>query len=235
MDTYIIWLIKVLLAHLLTDFVFQPGSWIKNRRLRHFLSPHLYLHGFITAFVVFLFIGIHYWFIILIIFITHILIDGIKSYMPDRAIYFLLDQLLHLLIIAGCWYFVFFQVKDLKNAWMIINTKNVWLVTTAFIFLSMPAGIIVGQLTNSWRKQIQNPASLESAGIVIGIIERCLILLLVMEGQFAAIGLLIAAKGILRFRDNDRTEIKTEYVLIGTLFSISIAIITGTILLKLIS
>jgi hypothetical protein len=26
-----VWLIKLLLAHLLTDFVLQPGSWIRDR------------------------------------------------------------------------------------------------------------------------------------------------------------------------------------------------------------
>jgi hypothetical protein len=31
-----VWLIKLLLAHLLTDFVLQPNSWVKDRKEKHF-------------------------------------------------------------------------------------------------------------------------------------------------------------------------------------------------------
>jgi len=52
-------------------------------------------------------------------------------------------------------------------------------------------------------------------------------MILVLQSQFSAIGLLIAAKGIIRFNEKDRQEIKTEYLVIGTLMSISLAILTG--------
>ena len=48
-----------------------------------------------------------------------------------------------------------------------------------------------------------------------------------MLGQYAAISLLIAAKGIIRFNEKDRPEVKTEYLVIGTLMSIGIALIIG--------
>jgi hypothetical protein len=50
--------------------------------------------------------------------------------------------------------------------------------------------------------------------------------------QYSAIGLLVAAKGIIRFNEKDRQETKTEYLVIGTLMSIVLAIITG-LLIKL--
>lgn len=37
---------------------------------------------------------------------------------------------------------------------------------------------------------------------------------LLLQDQYAAIGLLITAKGLLRFSEKDRQEEKTEYVLI---------------------
>jgi hypothetical protein len=49
-----------------------------------------------------------------------------------------------------------------------------------------------------------------------------MVLVFVLIGQFSAVGFLIAAKSILRFKDGDL--IKTEYVLIGTMLSFSIAI-----------
>ena len=60
-----------------------------------------------------------------------------------------------------------------------------------------------------------------------GVLERLVIYLLVLIGQYEAIGLLIAAKSIIRLREGDRKM--SEYVLIGTLLSVSMAILTGFI------
>jgi hypothetical protein len=48
---------------------------------------------------------------------------------------------------------------------------------------------------------------------------------LIAVNQFAAVGFIIAAKSILRFRDTDIA--KTEYLLIGSLLSFGIAILLG--------
>jgi len=84
-------------------------------------------------------------------------------------------------------------------------------------------------LTKKWRDKINdvNLESLSNAGKWIGIIERIIVLILVLHDQYEAIGLLVAAKSIVRFNEKDRQEIKTEYLVIGTLLSIGIAIITG--------
>jgi hypothetical protein len=50
---------------------------------------------------------------------------------------------------------------------------------------------------------------------------------LILFDQFAAIGFIIAAKSVLRFRDTDTA--KTEYLLIGSLLSFGIAIFFGVI------
>ena len=232
---YIIWLIKLILAHLLTDFVFQPSRWIESRNKKHFQSVYLYLHGLITAVVALLLIGFHYWWVALIILATHILIDGWKSYRPIQTKYFLIDQCLHLIVILVCWYFIFLNKEDLMAAWDIINTPKTLVGITAYVFVSFPAGILIGQLTKKWREQIADAPALGNAGKWIGIIERIVILTLVFNHQYEAIGLLIAAKSLLRFSEANRPDIKTEYLLIGTLISITIAILTGLIALKLLS
>ncbi|MEO6638031.1 MAG: DUF3307 domain-containing protein, partial [Ginsengibacter sp.] len=100
-----IWLIKLLLAHLLTDFVLQPSGWVESRNKKHFGSRKLYLHVFLTAMAAWILIGWRYWLVAIIILITHTLIDGWKSYQKQNVTYFLVDQLLHFLVILGCWYF----------------------------------------------------------------------------------------------------------------------------------
>jgi len=230
---YVIWLVKLILAHLLTDFVLQPTRWIESRNRKHFQSVYLYLHGLITALVALLLIGIHYWWVVLTILVTHILIDGWKSYQPKETKYFLIDQGLHLLVIFVCWYIIFLHPEDLLSAWEVITAKNTIIEITAYVFVSFPAGILIGQLTRKWREQIVDASALGNAGKWIGIIDRVVILTLVFNHQYAAIGLLITAKSLLRFSEANRAEIKTEYLLIGTLISITIAILTGLVALKL--
>lgn len=223
-----IWLLKLILSHLLTDFVLQPKSWIDDRNSRHFASPKLYLHGLITGIAALLFTGWQYWPVALIILVSHIIIDGWKSYQREANIIFVIDQFLHLLVIVGCWYFLFVEKSELLTAYHAVATNyKFWILATATIMITTPAGILIGQLTKGWRNKISNPESLANAGKWIGIIERLIVFIFVLLGQYAAISLLIAAKGIIRFNDKDRPEVKTEYLVIGTLMSIIIALIIG--------
>jgi hypothetical protein len=225
-----IWVTKLLLSHLITDFILQPKSWINSRNKKHFASDKLYLHGFVTGMLAWTIIGWQYWLIAIIIMITHTLIDGWKSYQKTTLTFFLIDQLLHLLIILGCWYAAFFKWSHLLMAWQQFNSQaQVWKLITSIVFLTTPAGILIGQFTSQWRDKIADADSLANAGKWIGIIERIIIFIFVMQGQYSAIGLLVAAKGIIRFNEKDRPEIKTEYLVIGTLISIGMAIATGLI------
>ena len=228
MTAAFIWLTKLILAHLITDFILQPKSWVDERNTKHFASPRLYLHGIITAAFAFIITGFQYWLIAVIILSTHILIDGWKSYQKPTVRYFIADQFLHILVILGCWYGTFITWNDVTTAWQEVNENlDIWKKVTAFVFLTTPAGILIGQLTKQWRDKLPEAESLANAGKWIGIVERIIILIFVLFGQYAAIGLLVAAKGIIRFNEKDRQEIKTEYLVVGTLMSIGLAIITG--------
>ena len=228
-----IWLTKLILSHLITDFILQPLSWVEDRNKKHYASGKLYLHGLVTALLAWLMMGWQYWLVALVVLGTHVIIDGWKSYQKPAVIYFLIDQLMHLLVIAACWYFTFIKWSDLQLAWQQFNDQvYTWKIITAFVFLTTPAGILIGQLTKQWRDKITDADSLANAGKWIGMVERIIILLFVLQSQYSAIGLLVAAKGIIRFNEKDRPEIKTEYLVIGTLMSIAAAVITG-LLIKL--
>jgi hypothetical protein len=60
-------------------------------------------------------------------------------------------------------------------------------------------------------------------GRIIGILERSIVFVLIIRGNISAVGLILAAKAIARFKDLDKRDF-AEYVLIGTLLSISLAI-----------
>jgi hypothetical protein len=95
------------------------------------------------------------------------------------------------------------------------------------ILVRSPAGILIGKLTKQWRDKIEDAESLANAGKWIGMTERLIVLLFVLQNQYSAIGLLITAKGIIRFNEKNRPEAKTEYLVIGTLLSIAMALGTG--------
>lgn len=63
-------------------------------------------------------------------------------------------------------------------------------------------------------------------GRMIGLLERALALTLVLLGEFAAIGLIIAAKALARFKALENREF-AEYFLIGTLASLLLAVVVG--------
>jgi hypothetical protein len=54
-----------------------------------------------------------------------------------------------------------------------------------------------------------------------------MVFVFVMLGEYEAIGFLIAAKSILRFKETDTA--RTEYVLVGTLLSFMLAIVVALI------
>jgi hypothetical protein len=65
-------------------------------------------------------------------------------------------------------------------------------------------------------------------GATIGVLERLLIVTFILVGAETAIGLVVAAKTIARFRQLDDRDF-AEYYLLGTLASVSVAIVTGLV------
>lgn len=71
-------------------------------------------------------------------------------------------------------------------------------------------------------------------GRIIGILERAIALTLVLLGQYGALGLVVAAKALARFRGLEERDF-AEYFLIGTLASLLVALGAGvgvTLLLR---
>lgn len=230
-------LFRLCTAHLLTDFVFQPQSWVIERNEKKIKSIKLVWHVLITSIIVYAFSGLyHNWYIPLIILITHYAIDLIKSYLPDKFAWFLADQAAHLGVIVILWLIIddqFYVLVKLISG--LLDNKQFWELTFSYVLVTWPMGIMIGKATNRWREEIgqseEKTDSLANAGKWIGICERVLILTFVLTNQFTAIGFLIGAKSILRFGDKERNaQKKTEYILVGTLMSFAASALLGIIL-----
>jgi hypothetical protein len=63
-------------------------------------------------------------------------------------------------------------------------------------------------------------------GRAIGVLERAMALTLVLLGQYGALGLVVAAKSLARFKALEDREF-AEYFLVGTLASLLLALVAG--------
>lgn len=223
--------LALLLAHILGDFVFQPDSWVaKKRKQKHrslILYAHIGIHA--LALLILLQFNLKYWLGVLIILITHFLIDLLKLILEGRyhrGWLFALDQGAHLLVILGVIYAYYPFYISLQY----LLGESSLLFLLAVLSVTSVSAILMRLLMSRWplpEDKIED--SLPQAGKYIGMLERLLVFGFIVLQQWSAIGWLIAAKSILRFSDLSRAKDRklTEYVLIGTLLSFSLAILTG--------
>jgi hypothetical protein len=235
MENSLLILLHLLLAHILTDFVLQPTSWIAHKRKHKGKSYILFLHGLLAGLLAFIFLQqANWWYVTVFISITHYFIDWWKILQKtDNLKYFLLDQLFHVVILIIVWLYLIQGFEKLIPFLLdLLNSPDILAIIAAYLIVIFPAGFLIGKATKRWQDEIETTnkkESLEAAGRYIGIFERILVLTFILTDNFAAIGFLIAAKSILRFSDKTETGARkqTEYVLIGTLMSFSITILLG--------
>lgn len=90
-------------------------------------------------------------------------------------------------------------------------------------------GPFVSLLCKTVDFSIAKDSGLRRAGMIIGFLERFVILTFVLLGQYSAIAFIFTAKSIARFEElKDRNF--SEYYLVGTLSSVSFAIFCGEIM-----
>lgn len=197
-----------------------------------------------------------FWWAAILIAVLHGLIDGLKSVFKRVPWAFFIDQLLHLVVIVSvCCLFdraVCYKVppQDCGDFCPILNWLSMptllWI--TAFLFCLRPANLFIKEIVSNARIAIPETGGadansqevseskgaavsheLPNAGRVIGDVERVLTLIFMIFGHFEAIGFLLAAKSLLRFKEED--SVKSEYVLVGTLLSFGMAIVAGALVL----
>lgn len=232
MNTTIITLIKLVCAHLCSDFIFQTDSIYKGKSIKGWKGfSYQILHCLIHAIVAYLFIGQWTnWVVPTVIFISHLLIDVAKySLKKDGLFSFIFDQICHLAVIFVLWLALYGDCNSVQNIFEVINTSATWAIIAGYILMLRPSSIILSLFLRQWTSSSTNTQSLPNAGQWIGYLERILIMTFILIGSIEGVGFLLAAKSVFRFGElNKAKEIKTtEYVLIGTLSSFAIAIMTG--------
>lgn len=138
-------LLRLLIAHLLGDFLFQRKSWIVERQKSHWKAGSLYLHVFIIGLLTYLFSG-HYnnFWLPLSLMLSHFLTDLWKSYRTDNILTFMLDQSIHLVVIIFAWYFYVSPEINFTSILLgILDNQKYLIVIIAYIFIIWPSGYMI--------------------------------------------------------------------------------------------
>lgn len=227
--------LKLLLGHIIGDFVLQPKSWVEKRKTHvGYLLLHILVHGLILGLLFIKDLNTQ-WPIIVFVVCAHLVIDCFKIWLekvwrtkPFRI--FSIDQFLHL---ATLLLITVYQY-DLPEAWLtaIFSVQSL-LCVIALLLTVCVSPIVLRIFFNRWQRENEfsekSASTLVDAGLMIGIMERLLIVLFIQVGFLSGIGFLLATKSIFRFGDlaNAKDTKFTEYVLLGTLVSFIVGIAIG--------
>lgn len=223
-----VFLIRLLLAHLIADFLLQSKKMVENKK---WISNAMFIHIFIVFIITFLFC--QNLLISIIISILHYITDGFKiqlSKKKSQTLLFIADQLIHILTILITWSIYFNISHKLIKAFLLPFTDfNLSLLLFSYVLVSTPFGYFIGLTTKRFQNQNNNETKTDKNGFLIGIFERLIILTFIILGEYSAIGFLITGKSIIRFSSKNE-DLKSEYVLLGTMISYGMTIITGIII-----
>jgi hypothetical protein len=129
------------------------------------------------------------------------------------------------------------QRTALAPLFELLGNPKVQLVLFGLLFAANEANLVIRAVFDWLRLKPQLRTGVAGAlevdvgeynrGRVIGLLERALLYLFVLQGQYGAIGFVLAAKAFTRFKALDDRPF-AEYVLVGTLLSACLAVAVGT-------
>lgn len=227
--------IKLILAHLLGDFILQPNSWVVDKESKKLKSGYLYLHVLIHTVLSLIFLwNIQLWWVAALIGVSHFIIDAAKlsfQTVQNKKNWFFADQALHILVIAGI------SLYHNEFSFDFVQDFTVLKILGAALFLTTPASVMIRILLSSWTPAPETAGSIQTeslsnAGKYIGILERLMVFTFIVVDHWEGVGFMVAAKSVFRFSDLAQAKQRklTEYVLIGTLLSFGIAVLTGIVI-----
>lgn len=244
----------LMISHLLGDFYFQTDKVSEKKK---YSLKYLLLHVIIYALSVYCMFVLttgkwqKYICTVIIIGIGHFILDFIKIKLENKyaniAKYKLLvlavDQILHVAILWALIQKAPLKIDmswfPLSLHWLLDKVNEISIVIISVLLCGKPAAIIVSLVFEKIPQSIHSTENVEDnipantsenlkIGSWIGILEREIILILGLLGQYGAIGFVLTAKSLARHSQlNDPTF--AEKYLVGTLLSSFIALLNVAI------
>ena len=214
-----------LICHFVGDFHLQSQRLADQKRTQwKALVIHVFLVG-LPLLMTYLILGLkpELGLYFLKIWLLHTAIDYTKYFFNKKGYIkktwekyvFLGDQLLHLLAI--------YYLYDQGLVGVIQLDSHFYPILNVILFLTLiskPVNIIFKLFFSKYQPDEGGIATKAGAGALIGQLERLVMGIFLIWGQYAAIGLVFTAKSIARFDRISKDQIFAEYYLIGSLFSI---------------
>lgn len=245
------------IGHVLGDFYFSnqislcsQNNIDKNYKdiIKHsviyqifFLLP-IILIGFNTEFVITIFvIGISHYIIDTFVFLIQK--NKLLNHISIKNNLFYIDQIIHVFIIfISLWYLKSETISSQNTLTIFKNDFYYIRLILGFLLIGKPSNIIFKKIfirfkpasisKNDNELPIENNPNI-NAGATIGILERILILICIINGLYSSIGLILTAKSIARYNRISNEPAFSEYYLLGTLSSVLFTIITYVICFSL--
>lgn len=245
-----VFFLTLFLAHLLGDFILQPKWMVQNKDkqlrplLYHGLAHYLLAWACLFFFAAAAFLSVYNQAVIIGYALVHLSIDKLKSLfiardtLPDNWLLFLLDQLLHVIVlaIAACA-LARSSPAALFHGFSLSMSARIRIVQASIVYIAtvFGGGYFIRYLTRGFAIQSSagDPSRLQNAGLYVGWIERFLIVTAVAMQSPVLVGLILTGKSIARFPEFKEARF-AEYFLIGTMLSIAISLIGGILLSYLI-
>lgn len=221
-------LTALLIAHFLSDFTFQSQALADAKKLQ---LKALFMHLFIVAIpllILALLTPVQNGDLFFQVWLSHLAIDYVKYFLNKHhwikdsweAGAFLADQLLHIISIIILYHTIGVNVAS-HSLWI---EPNYLLLQILFILLiSKPVNILFKLYFSKYQVaegEGEEEQTVTGAGALIGQLERLIMGIFLLLGQYTAIGLVFTAKSIARYDKISKSQAFAEYYLIGSLFSI---------------
>ena len=148
-------IVKLLLAHLLGDFLLQPNSWVLDKENKKHKSIYLYIHTLLHGILAWILVGeINFGWFALALALAHGFIDFLKLQFQKRKTkrnWFIIDQILHLisvLILVSLYQNLIIDFTIFDNQF--------WILITGILFLTKPTSIIIKNIISIWTPESNN-------------------------------------------------------------------------------
>lgn len=239
----------LLLAHFLSDFVFQSNRQVRAKQsLRP--SAHLAHGGVVTGTslaLTWVAAGDPYVGLALAVGLLHVAQDWAKDRLRARWsagpswMWIAADQAVHIAVIwLMASLFGFVRLLGVISSWIsALQAPGVYVGAIVVVLGTWVAGVLLrealaplvpGAPAYGRHESGLRPEALLQTSFWIGIVERTLVIAAVAAAGtqgFATAGLVVAAKSIFRWRDLDSEPNAAHYYLLGTLASITVAVVAG--------
>lgn len=234
-------LLLLFITHVLSDFHWQSQEMADRKNTEWLvLGKHLAIVGLPLACLSILLPEML--FINGLVFLSHVIIDSIKRMLPatwtqtsqQKQVAFIVDQLTHLMAIVLIYQYLW--TPDATPLWwfqweyllrmallILVITKPMNIVFKLFFSkyqVKELSTLLLEQVSPTPQQKEKQEETVAGAGALIGNLERIIMGLFLVLGQYAAIGLVFTAKSIARYDRISKSQAFAEYYLIGSLFSI---------------